>query len=75
MARIDDNSYETGSENESGRNDEDQPGPSKRAKLTKFKGAAVYYTKFNATWTKEHPFTTEVKGDVCSFLCTIYLLT
>ena len=51
MASID---YETGSENESGRNDEDQPGPSKRAKLTKFKGAAVYHTKFNA-WTKEHP--------------------
>ena len=42
---------------------EGTPPKAKKAKLTKFTGAAKYKTKFNHDWTKEFPFITSVFGD------------
>ena len=48
----------------------EEPGPSKKAKLTKMKGAAVYRTKINPAWMQMYPYTREVSGNAYSFHCT-----
>ena len=40
------------------------PPTPKKAKPSKFKGAAKYKTKFNPDWKKEFPFITSVAGDL-----------
>ena len=34
----------------------DNPGPSKRVKVSRKVGAAVYRTRFNHAWMKTYPF-------------------
>ena len=41
----------------------ESPPTPKKAKRSKFKGAAKYKTKFNPDWKKEFPFITSVAGD------------
>ena len=41
------------------------PPKTKKAKLSKFSGAAKYKTRFNPDWTKEFPFISSVSGDQC----------
>ena len=41
----------------------ESPPTSKKAKTSKFKGAAKYKIKFNPDWKKEFPFITSVAGD------------
>ena len=48
----------------------EEPGPSKKAKLTKMKCAAVYRTKFNPAWMQMYPYIREVSGNAYSFHCT-----
>ena len=49
----------------------EEPGPSKKAKLTKMKGADVYRTKFSSAWIQQmYPFIHEVSGNEHSFHCT-----
>lgn len=44
---------------------------SKKLKLMKMKGVAVYRMKFNKEWMLKYPFICKVQGDVCSFLFTV----
>ena len=46
------------------------PPKTKKAKMSKFTGAAKYKTKFNSDWTKEFPFITSVSGDRYRLICT-----
>ena len=49
----------------------EEPGPSRKAKLTKTKGADVYRTKFSSAWIQQmYPFIHEVSGNEHSFHCT-----
>ena len=50
---------------------EDRSGPSKRAKVTKWKGAAVYKSKFQKSWTQKWPCIVAVTGKPHEFKCTI----
>ena len=45
---------------------DDETGHSKRPKMMKMKGTAIYYTKFNNAWTKMYLFIQEVQGNVYS---------
>ena len=49
----------------------EEPGPSKKAKLTKMKGATVYRTKFNPAWMQMYPYIREVSGNAYNFHCTL----
>ena len=50
---------------------EDRCGPSKKAKVTKWKGAAVYKSKFQKNWTQKWPCIVAVTGKPYEFKCTI----
>jgi hypothetical protein len=46
---------------------------SKRIKLAKVKGAAVYKTKFNPAWSKIYPFVHEVSGKAHKFRLVLHV--
>ena len=50
---------------------DDEPGPSKKAKTSKFKGAAIYKSKFQKSWTEKWPYIVDVTGNPHQFKCTI----
>ena len=50
---------------------DDEPEPSKKVKTSKFKGAAVYRSKFQKSGTEKCPYIVDVKGNPHQFKCTI----
>jgi hypothetical protein len=50
--------------------DSEEDEPSSSAKR-KYRGAAVYNSKFDPVWKKTYPCVQPIKGDVYSFHCTL----